>query len=58
VLLATTAQLPRLPLASTETDTAMSAAYAEPLWKREYLLGHPPTTGAEARIGLARPTWP
>jgi hypothetical protein len=37
--LATTAQLPRLPLASMETVTPMIEAYASSLWNREYLSG-------------------
>src|SRR5208337_4637435 len=34
-LVATSAQFPRLPLASTETDTPIAVAYPYPLWKRE-----------------------
>jgi hypothetical protein len=35
--LCTTVLFPRLPLASTETDTAMGAAYSLTLWKQKYL---------------------
>src|SRR5690242_2116222 len=37
--LCTIAQFPRLPLASTDTDTAMPAAYSFRLWKRDNFLG-------------------
>ena len=40
--LCTIALFPRLPLASTETDTPMAAAYAPPLWKRDNFLDSPP----------------
>src|SRR5271163_3951601 len=41
VLVATSAQFPRLPLASTDTDTAMDVAYPEWLWKREGFFAGP-----------------
>jgi hypothetical protein len=34
-LVATSAQFPRLPLASTDTDTHIAVAYPYRLWKRE-----------------------
>ena len=34
-LVATSAQFPRLPLASTDTDTPIAVAYPQRLWKRE-----------------------
>ncbi len=37
-LVATSAQFPRLPLASTDTETPMTVAYPQRLWKREQFL--------------------
>jgi hypothetical protein len=34
-LVATSEQFPRLPLASTDTDTPIGVAYPQRLWKRE-----------------------
>src|ERR1019366_293922 len=48
-LVATSAQFPRLPLASTDTDTPIAVAYPQRLWKREqffssrYLWGNGPS---------------
>src|SRR5271154_899285 len=39
--LSTIALFPRLPLASTETETPMSAAYSSLLWKRDNFVGKP-----------------
>ena len=41
VLVATSAQFPRLPLASTDTDTPIAVAYPYRLWKREQFFTSP-----------------
>src|SRR5258708_22785752 len=54
--LATTAQFPRLPLASTVTLTLITAAYASTLWNREYFSGYPVPKGGPQTSDLGPQT--
>src|SRR5271163_1740544 len=51
LLVATRAQFPRLPLASTDTDTPIAVAYPQRLWKRQQFFGHG-TFGGTVGIAL------
>src|ERR1700728_2471921 len=55
-VLATTAQFPRLPLASMETHTPMHAAYAPALWIGSNFLGKPIPKGELRAAGFR--VWP
>jgi len=50
--LSTMAEFPRLPLASTETETPMGEAYSQTLWKRDNFLDSR-DLGAEGQESVA-----